>query len=95
MNWGILATGTIANKFATTVNAMAAEGERLAVQLALGGIVVVPRPVVPADPAVAQRFVALQAEIVIPVRDQIDARFPLRLRQRRRHEAACSTTSAT
>lgn len=30
MNWGILATGTIANKFATTVNAMAAEGERLA-----------------------------------------------------------------
>ena len=30
MNWGILATGTIANKFATTINAMAAEGERLA-----------------------------------------------------------------
>ena len=30
MNWGILATGTIANKFATTVNAMTTEGERLA-----------------------------------------------------------------
>ena len=29
MNWGIIATGTIAAKFAKTVNAMSAEGERL------------------------------------------------------------------
>ena len=29
MHWGILATGTIASKFASTVSAMAAEGEKL------------------------------------------------------------------
>lgn len=29
MNWGIIATGSIAGKFAATVNAMAGEGERL------------------------------------------------------------------
>ena len=30
MKWGILASGTIAAKFARTVNAMAGEGETLA-----------------------------------------------------------------
>lgn len=30
MNWGIMATGTIAGKFAVTVNAMRSEGERIA-----------------------------------------------------------------
>ena len=29
MNWGIIATGSIAGKFAATVNAMAGEGEVL------------------------------------------------------------------
>ena len=29
MKWGILATGTIAKKFASTVEQMGAEGERL------------------------------------------------------------------
>ena len=31
MKWGILATGTIAKKFASTVEQMGAEGERIAV----------------------------------------------------------------
>ena len=33
MKWGILATGTIAKKFASTVEQMGAEGERLVAAL--------------------------------------------------------------